>query len=246
MGDLLELTARAETSHFWFIGFRRFFAPVVRELAAGRRDLVMLDGGCGTGNNLALLRPHGRVHAFDLTQTGATRTLATGCPAVRADMMRIPYRDNVFDLVTSFDVMQSVPDDRVALREVARILKPGGHAVLNVTALEIMRADHAEVWQEFRRYTPRTAARLVEDAGLEVVRISFLFASVFPLMLAVRLWQRLLRPFRQPDGDSDLHVPTPVLNAALSGILRLEAAAVSRHVPMPVGSSLMVVARKPR
>jgi ubiquinone/menaquinone biosynthesis C-methylase UbiE len=244
MSDLLELTAQAEASHFWFVGFRRFLSPVLQTIAAGRSGLRLIDCGCGTGNNITLLRPYGQVHAFDLTPFGAMRTRRSGCPVVRADMMRMPYLDNVFDVATSFDVVQSVPDDRLAVREIARVLKPGGYAVLNVTALEIMRADHAEVWQELRRYTPRSAARLVEDAGMEVVRISFLFASVFPLMLAVRLWQRLLRRFREPTGDSDMHVPSRSINAALGLLLRLEAVAVSRRIPMPVGSSLLIVARK--
>ena len=59
MGYNLELTARAEPTHFWFRGFRAYVAPVVREIAAGRRDLRMIDCGCGTGYNLkTLLQPY--------------------------------------------------------------------------------------------------------------------------------------------------------------------------------------------
>src|SRR5688572_15687201 len=206
MGDLLELTGRAEATHFWFRGFRRFFSPVIHEIAAGRRDLRLIDCGCGTGYNLALLRPYGQVFGFDLTAEGAGRARASGRPIVRADMEHIPFAAGSFDLATSFDVVQSVPDDRKALREIARVLKPGGYAVLNVSALELLRADHAEVWGELRRYTPRTAARLIEDAGLKAVRISFLFGSLLPLMLAVRTGQKLLRRMREPRGDTELHV----------------------------------------
>ena len=68
MGYNLELTARAEPTHFWFRGFRAYVAPVIREIAAGRRDLSMIDCGCGTGYNLkTLLQPYGRAFAFDMT-----------------------------------------------------------------------------------------------------------------------------------------------------------------------------------
>src|SRR6266540_2625845 len=233
MRDPLELTGRAEATHFWFRGFRAFVAPVLEEIAAGRRDLHLVDCGCGTGNNIALLKPYGRAFGFDLTLAGARRALRTERPIVQADIERIPYKADSFDIATSFDVLQSVPDDRAALREMARILKPGGYAVLNVSALEFMRADHAEVWNELRRHTPASAGRFVGDSGLQVVRVSFLFASLFPIMLGVRMWQKMLRPFREPHGDSELEVPPEPINAALTWLVEQEAA-LSRRFPMPI------------
>ena len=244
MSDLLELTGRAEATHFWFHGFRAYIAPQIEAIAAGRRDLRILECGCGTGYNLKMLRPYGRTFAFDLTQTGATRARAYGRPVVRADIEKIPFAANSFDLATSFDVVQSVPDDRTALREMARVLRPGGHAVLNVTAMDWLRGDHSDVWNEQRRYTTERAARLLADVGLERVRLTYLFGSLVPLMLAVRTSQKLLRPFRPPTGDFDLTVPIAPVNAALTWLVRGEAA-LARRVPLPVGSSLMIVARKP-
>jgi SAM-dependent methyltransferase len=244
MGDLLELTGRAEATHFWFRGFRAFVAPVLAEIAAGRRDLRLIDCGCGTGNNLWLLKPYGRTYGFDLTTEGAVRAHRIEPGIVQADIEHIPFADNTFDIATSFDVIQSVPSDVTALREMRRVLKPGGHAVMNVSALELLRADHAEVWQELRRYTPASAGRLVGDSGLEVVRISFLFASLFPIMLSVRLWQRLSRRFRTPTGDAELEVPAEPVNTLLTKLVEREAA-LSRRFRMPIGSSLLIVARKP-
>jgi len=245
MAGLLELTARAEATHFWFRGFRRFVAPVIHEIAAGRRDLRLIDCGCGTGYNLThLLQPYGQAFAFDLVPDAIQRARVSGRPLVRADMEHIPFRSGSFDLATSFDVVQSVPDDRKALVEMARVLRPGGHVVLNVTALDLLRGDHSDVWGELRRYTADRAARLVASAGLQPVRIRYVFASLLPLMLAVRRVQRLLRPFRELRGDTDLIVPPAPLNAILTGLVSGEAA-LARRVPMPFGSSLLIVARKP-
>ena len=244
MSDLLELTSRAEATHFWFHGFRAYIAPQIAAIAAGRRDLRILECGCGTGFNQRLLRPYGRAFAFDLAPEGVTRAHATGTPVARADIQSIPFRSSTFDLVASFDVVPSVADDRAAFQEIARILKPGGHAVLNVTAMEWLRGDHAEVWNEHRRYTVESAARVLAAAGLERVRLAYLFGSLVPLMLAVRTAQKLMRPFRAPTGDFDLTVPVAPVNAALTWVVRGEAA-LARRVPLPVGSSLMIVARKP-
>jgi len=244
MSDLLELTGQAEATHFWFHGFRAHMVPQIAAIAGGRTDLRIIDCGCGTGFNLRLLQPYGRVFGFDITEAGVARTRARGLPVARADVQRIPFADNTFDLATSFDVLQTVPDDRLALREMARLLKPGGHVLLNVTALDWLRGDHSEVWHEQRRYTIERGASLLEAAGLERVRLAYLFGSLVPLMLAVRTGQRLLRPFRTPAGDSDLTVPVVPVNAALTWTVKAEAA-LARRVPLPVGSSMMIVGKKP-
>ena len=245
MADLLELTALAERNHFWFHGFRASFRPVLQEIAAGRRDLRLLDCGCGTGYNLRrLLRPHGTAFGFDLSNDSMRRGREAGLSIARGNMHHIPFRSGTFDIATSFDVMQSVPDDRAALREMARVLKPGGYAVLNVTALELLRGDHSDVWGELRRYTPPKARDLLAAAGLQPVRITYVFASILPMVLSIRLAQRMLRVFRGPSGIEDLQVPSAPVNAALSWLVRGEAA-LARRIPMPFGSSLMIVGRKP-
>jgi ubiquinone/menaquinone biosynthesis C-methylase UbiE len=149
-----------------------------------------------------------------------------------------------FDVATSFDVLQCVEADVAAVREMARIVKPGGVVVLTLAALDSLRGDHAEVWREVRRYTPATARRLVEAAGLRPERVSFLFASLFPLMASIRLVQRVTSRFgRTVRADADITVPVEPINLLLTMLVSAEAALV-RHVPMPIGSSLLVVARK--
>ena len=100
------------------------------------------------------------------------------------------------------------------------------------------------MWGELRRYNTARASRLLADAGLEVVRISYLFASLLPLMLAVRKAQAMCRPFREPKGDADLSVPSAPVNAMLTWLVRREAE-LARRVRMPFGSSLLMVGRKP-
>jgi ubiquinone/menaquinone biosynthesis C-methylase UbiE len=244
MDDLLELTGRAEATHFWFRGFRKFIAPVLENVADGRTGLRLVDCGCGTGNNLRLLQPHGRTFGFDLTSSGPARARLDGWMVVRGDITRIPLASESVDVATAFDVLQCVAADVAALREMARIVRPGGAIVATLAAFDVLRGDHAEVWQEVRRYTPATARRLVDAAGLKPERVSFLFASTFPLVAAARLTQRVTRRFRSgPRADIDIAVPSAPVNLVLTALVNGEAA-LMRRMSMPIGSSLLVVARK--
>ena len=240
MDDLLELTSRVEATHFWFQGFRSFVAPAITRIAAGRRDLTMLDCGCGTGHNVAtLLRPHGHAFGFDLTLAGLVYARRAGIPVVRADMHAIPFISERFDLATSFDVLQYVEDDYRVIAEIARLLKPGGALVVTASAMKVLRGGHAGTWPEIRRYSTGRMRSIIETAGLQVEHITHLFAALFPALLVARAINR-----GATGDDWEMTVPAAPVNAALTAVLAVEAVA-SRHVPMPFGSSVLAVATKP-
>ncbi len=248
MDRLLELTALAERSHFWFRGFRWFLSPVLKRAVGSRTDARILDCGCGTGSNLAMLEPFGRVYGFDLTWRGLQFAHARGRRRLaRASIGAIPFRSETFDLVTSFDVFQCLPDDveHDAAREMARLLKPGGSAVFNFAALEVLRGSHSVFAEEVRRYTPAQVRRLLEQAGLIVERVSFAYASLFPLMLAVRVGHRYLGGSGEAEsGEWEIEVPSWPVNSVLTAAVAAEAAAL-RVINMPFGSSIICHARKP-
>jgi ubiquinone/menaquinone biosynthesis C-methylase UbiE len=238
--ELLDLTSRAEASHFWFRGFRRFVAPLLDRAAAGRTGLAVLDCGCGTGFNLAQLSRYGRVIGVDLNAAGLALARRAGRPLARADVAHLPLRSGRFDLVTSFDVLQCVPDHAGAAREIARVLKPGGAFVGTVAALQVLHGDHSLLSEEVRRYTRSQVEHLLRTAGFEPVSIRYAFATLFPLLLASRAAQRL-RGARA--GGGEIAVPSAPVNLALTMLVTGEAA-VSPWLSLPFGSSIAFLARK--
>ncbi|RPJ69026.1 MAG: class I SAM-dependent methyltransferase [Acidobacteria bacterium] len=245
--ELLDATYLAEQEHFWFRGFRRFVVPAIERAASGRRDLRILDCGCGTGSNLALLAPYGRAFGFDLNALGLGFARRSGHARVaRASIGAIPFPDAAFDLVTSFDVWQTLPPsvEAAAPREMFRVLRPRGAMVLNVAALSILFGNHSVLSEEQQRYDSGRLRRLVEGVGFRVERLTYTNFTLFPLMLAVRTMQRAvgLKPAEEARGE--ITVPPRPVNAVLSALLAAEAA-VARRVDMPIGSSLLCVARKP-
>lgn len=243
MDRLLEATARAERDHFWFRGFRRFVAPFVAEAAAGRPQARILDCGSGTGVNLALLRQFGRPTGIDLTWSGVAYARSRGERSVaQASATALPFADGAFDVVASFDVIYSLPDadERAALAEMCRVLTPGGGLVINVAAMDLLKGNHSVLAEEVRRYTRATLrARLVRH-GFEVRRMTYTNAAIAPLVAGVRLAQRITG---HEESQQEISIPPAPVNAALTGLLALEAAAL-RVVNMPFGSSLLALAVK--
>ena len=243
MDRLLEATARVERDHFWFRGFRRFVEPIVATTARGRA-IDILDCGCGTGHNLALLRRYGRAYGIDLTWAGLQYAREKGESRVaRATVAALPFASAMFDLVTSFDVLYSLEDavETAAIAEMARVLKPGGTAIVNVAALDALRGNHSVLAGEVRRYSRADLARRLEAAGLRVTQSTYTNFTILPLVAAIRFKQRFSG---HVESQEEISIPPGPINALLSGLLAAEAAA-TRYVNMPLGSSLLAVAQKP-
>ena len=220
--------------------------PAIARALDGVGDARILDCGCGTGSNLEMLRPYGRAWGFDLTGVGVRFARAHGHRVAQASIGAIPFRSASFDLVTSFDVFQCLPDpvEQSAIVEMARVLKPGGWLLLHVAALEILYGKHSALSEEVRRYTPARLRSIVEQGGFQIERLTFDQMSLLPLMLPVRVWHRMTAAGGQvAAGEGEITVPIAPVNAALTALVSLEALAL-RVVNMPIGSSLMCLARK--
>lgn len=248
MDALLERTFEAEERHFWFRGFKRFVAPFVEEAVAGRAHPRMLDAGCGTGTNLTLLRQYGTAYGLELSPRGIRYGRERGLqPLTQGSVTHLPFGDASFDVVVSFDVLYCLetPAEQSALHEMFRVLKPGGCAVINVAALEILKGDHSALGGEVRRYTKPELAAKLEHAGFIVKRLTYTNASLFPIAAAVRAFQRLRGVRRGAERKGDFHVPPAPINDLFARALALESRVVKAGIDMPFGSSLLCLAHKP-
>ena len=244
MDRLLEATARAERDHFWFHGFRRFVTPLLDRAASGRRDLFTLDCGCGTGHNLKMLRRYGAAVGIDITYSGVKYAASRGDRKVaQASATDLPFDGEQFDLVTSFDVIYALPDEleKAAVAEMFRVLKPGGHLVLNVAALPWLRGNHSVLGGEVRRYTRGRLRWALERGGFRVERLTYTNLSILPIVAGVRLSQRVLG---HQESATEISVPPAPVNTLLTGVLALESM-VLKVTNMPLGSSVLCLAKKP-
>ena len=245
---LLRATASAEANHFWFRGFRWFVTPMIREALAGCTNPRILDCGCGTGASLDLLGRHGISYGFDLSEVGLYIARESGRTRLaRASVAAAPFPGGRFDLVTSFDVLYALPDreEQGAVTEMFRLLRPGGFALVNVAAMEVLRGDHSILSHELRRYDRASLGRLLRGAGFDIVRMTYTNQSLFLPLLLLRSLHRSRGLAAESEAQQEITVPPAPLNAAASALLFLESLWIRRFHGL-FGSSLLCLARKPR
>jgi SAM-dependent methyltransferase len=234
-----------EDRHWWFVGRRQILLGLLEQHLEDRADLRLLDFGCGTGTMAGHLGRFGAVTAVDADTEAVAFCRQRGLTDVRhLDGSQLPFGEGEFDVATSFDVLEHIEDDFAALRELRRVLRPGGTFLCGVPAFPFLWGRQDEISHHFRRYVrPELRARL-EDAGFDVLRASYFNSILFPAIAAVRVWRRVL----PADGNgkplqSDFEMGPPWLNAALARVFATEAALV-RARDLPYGVSLVALCER--
>lgn len=239
----------AEERQWWYVGMRALAFTLLdgaaRPAPADRPPNPrprFLDAGCGTGLNLEHLAGRGTAVGLDLSEAAVAYSRRRGVAVARGSVLDLPFAGATFDGAASFDVLYHawVPDDRAAVREVARVLRPGGLFLVRVPALEALRGAHDAAVLSRHRYHRAELRALLQSAGLEVDRITYANFFLFPLLLA----RRTLDRWSGRQGSDVAFLPAP-FEWAFRHLLFLEAALVRRGFDLPVGGSLLALARKP-
>lgn len=230
-----------EENHWWFVGRRRIVFDLIQRYVP--RLARILDAGCGTGYTAREFARFGEVFAFDAAPEAVAYAAARGLAVRQGEITAIPYTNEYFDLVTALDVLEHIEDDRQALSELSRVLKPGGILLLTVPACPFLWSPHDEVNHHKRRYTAREFRVKVQEAGFYILKLSHYNTCLFAPILLARLFRRLF-PARQEEKRSDFSlVQRGVLNTLLTRVFSAEAHLL-RYVDLPFGVSLVGVVKK--
>jgi SAM-dependent methyltransferase len=236
-----------EERHWWFRAKRRMvYSLLERWGSAGR--MRVLDVGCGTGITLRELpAPHAGLGLDPCAEALALCRERGLAALVRGSATEIPLADGSMDVVLALDIVEHIDDDVRALREIARVLRSGGAAILTVPAFPLLWSAHDEALHHRRRYTRRLLEERLARAGLAVRAGGYGQATVFPAAALLRLGRRgLARLLGRPESRaSDVGEVSGWLNA-LAFHLTWEVPVVRRG-RLPVWLSLVhVVSPAPR
>ena len=235
-------THRAEDRHWWYRGRRRVLEGVITQLRLPARARI-LDAGCGSGRNMVELARHGVVTGIELSETSVSLARERGVgEVIEGSVLQMPFAADSFELAASLDVIEHLEDDLAALRELRRVVAPGGTLLVTVPAYQWLWSGHDEINHHHRRYTRDSLFRVAREAGWEPVRTTYFNSLLLPVAIALRVLDRF-SPSKTTESSLDLWVPPTPLNWLLQRPLELEAALIGRGGRIPAGLSLLVVLR---
>jgi SAM-dependent methyltransferase len=249
-----DLMAELEASHWWYAGVQDLFKRLLEnpQFAPGKNPNI-LDAGCGSGAHIqllgGLLKP-AYLGGFDLSELAVEHAAKKSPEAdiYQSDLCKPEVHISGLDLILCCDVLYTTPlDEGIAgLKTVTDRLNPGGLLLLHLPAYNWLKSRHDLAVHTRQRFTKDSARRILTSLQLRVEFLSYRMCVLLPAVVAWRLPTLFRRGATNSEtASSDLRpVPAP-LNRLLLTALQLENRILSRGIPLPWGSSIVAVGRKP-
>ena len=224
--------------HWWWRARTKYIVTTLRRYRPAAGWTTILDVGCGDGLFFSQLKEFGQVEGVE-----PCRDLVSLDNPDRNRIHICPFdehfaSDKAFSLVLMLDVLEHLPDPVAALRQAMKLLEPQGTFIATVPAFMLLWTNHDLLNHHFTRYTKQSFRKLAQSAGLKIEEERYLYHWTFPVKLGIRLAERTLRLEPKPPM-----LGKKWINEFLYAISRFEQIGLS-HLPIPFGSSLIVVGKK--
>lgn len=243
-----DVTGELEDSSFWCRSRNRLLKALLLKYCANRTKTRFLEVGCGTGY---LLRDLAGEPGFEVTGSEIylkglqhARDKLRGVELVQFDARAIPFREE-YDAIGAFDVIEHIDDDEAVMASSYHALRDGGYFVVTVPQYQFLWSSLDDLVRHKRRYGRREMLTKLRNHGFEVVFVSSFVCALFPLMLVSRIFDRGTVSDTNRKAELKRRVAMPhALNWLFDKIMRIDEALIMWDVALPVGGSLLVVARK--
>jgi len=230
--------AEIDRDHWWFVARRRIVTALIERHRPKAGPLRILEVGCGTGSNIAMLQGFGTVDAIEPDDGARALAEARSGLSIKGGYLPdgVMLHDGAYDLIVLLDVLEHIPADRAALATLKAKLAPGGRIIVTVPAMPWLWSAHDVVHHHQRRYTARTLSEVFAGAGLKLRHRTYFNSLLFPLIVAARAIGKI----SGREGGDDA-MPPPALNRLLEALFGAERYWVAGR-SLPFGVSLAAVA----
>lgn len=235
---LYEDLYRLEEKHWWHISKRRIVQSLIKNYNIVK-DPKILDVGCGTGKNMEELLIYGPVWGLDNSQDAINFCKDRGLKNLKlGDAEDTHLKSRSFNIATLLDVLEHT-DDNKTLQEMKRILKKGGLLIITVPAFSWLWSDWDVVLHHKRRYTINQLKDILKLNGLLPLKITYLYSF---LVIPAFIIRKIKKIFFKKTYPSDFKLSNSFLNFLLNILSKLEFA-LAQKIPIPIGTTILVIAR---
>ncbi len=235
--DYADYVGGQPMTHCWLRGKKDLIKILLSRLTKSKKGkLRILNIGAGSGYDLEVLNKYGEVYVIDISKDVLKLVPKELCIEKKAaDACNIPYRNNFFDIVVSFDVFEHIYDDKKAVSESNRVLKKDGYLVFSVPAYPFLFSSHDRALDHKRRYSKKILRKLLEKFhGLE---LNYWNSVLFPQIA-------LLRILKKKSSKAD-HIKFPkIIHSFFYSIFKIENSLIKNGVQLPFGLSIIGYCRK--
>jgi len=233
-----------EETNWWFKGMHDLLLDLISANLKFHVKSKLLDIGCGTGLWPKYLSRFGNVYCLDNSREAIKFCAARNLnKLIVGQAEELPYKDECFDFVSAIGVVEHLDDDQLLLREINRILKPGGYMVLLTSAFDFLWSAHDDLVHHKKRYRKKTIETLLIQAELESLKISYVNSILFPGIAGIRIIQKLINWIPAKNDVTKIFTVSEFLNNLLFKILRLESSLL-KHMCFPFGVGIVALAQK--
>ncbi|CAN5468403.1 MAG: class I SAM-dependent methyltransferase [Acidobacteriota bacterium] len=233
----------AEGSHWWFVGRRAILESFLKQIIQSPQSKVqspkILDVGCGTGANLEMLAQFGEAEGVDVSDDALEFCRQKGLKAQKGLAEALPFDDESYNIVTALDVIEHLDDDIAGLKEMFRILRPGGKTLIFVPAFMWLWGVQDDISNHRIRYTKKQIIERLEAAGFEIERATYANWTFFIPILAGRKLMKITGI--KPESENNVNVPA--LNGIFGKLFGAERIWL-KNFDFPFGVSIIVIAKK--
>lgn len=230
-----------EKDHWWFRAKGEFFRNILSNYEFEGK--FILDAGCGTGHNMEFLRSKGYYVGCDVMFEALEFCKQNGVKDLfQGNLRNVPLRSECFDVVVALDVIEHVPDPRIVLEEIKRVLKNDGILVLAVPSFRFLWSQHDEALSHFRRYNRQDLINELRDSGFQVDRVGYMYVLIFIPVVIFRFFCKFFMRIEDAQSDTSTKA-SPLINQWLIKFLKWEAQYTFKGC-WPFGTSLYAIASK--
>ena len=232
--------AKLEKYYWWFLGRRIIIRSVLNKFIFSRIEI--LDWGCGGGGNYNMLNDFGNVLGVDSSELNIKISKERGIKNVlKLNKIDQLHKSKRFDLITCFDVLEHIKEDKKYLLELKQLLHNDGCVLVTVPAYKFMWTNLDNLLGHHRRYGRKELMKIFEESGYKILKTSYFYTTISPIFILLRMYQKLSGRATSLENHA-IKVPE-IVNKFLIFTLVIESKILD-YFNLPFGTSIILLAKK--